>query len=226
VRGTLWLDRRTIALQQIEYNYVMGQSERFSMEGGGAMDYIQLETGVWLASGWRTHLLMRPLTGAWRDERFMLHEGSDVVHAFTSDSVTFWKPTGQKVSTQNAVDADSLMDAAAGAPRLPVHSPGAAVIQGCGFSPSRDRTVEAVVLVGNLEGTPRANVPVRIDWLEAGGKLGRAAGETNSNGLFVACGIPPDQSVSLSVGKPDTNSRVVTLQTRRGVILTRSFLMN
>jgi hypothetical protein len=63
IRGTLWLDRRTNELREIEYRYVNVSREE-ELAAGGTMSFTRLRNGMWVVSRWNIRMptiLLAPL---------------------------------------------------------------------------------------------------------------------------------------------------------------------
>ena len=52
ITGTLWVDRRTSELRQLEFKYVHLPDEVVSDDAGGRIEFLRLPSGVWIVRDW------------------------------------------------------------------------------------------------------------------------------------------------------------------------------
>ena len=211
IKGTLWLESRSLALQSVEFEYLYNPGR----SGGGTMQYTYLPGGMWVPSGWRITLPLRSRSGG----PAQVQQGAHVLRVLASDSTHLWT-AGERPASGPAVVVDSAMESMKGTPRLPVHSAAGLVILNCG-TPSRDTQTELVVLVVDSAGQPKADVPVTITQPGSTRPVGKYF--TSEAGIAVFCRLRIDRSFELRVATDDPNARQVTIRTQRGIIAVRTF---
>lgn len=56
VTGVLWLDKRTAELRRLDFGYVGLSAAQDAAGAGGTVDYLRLETGIWLVNRWKLRM--------------------------------------------------------------------------------------------------------------------------------------------------------------------------
>lgn len=56
IKGVLWLDERTAELRRLEFGYVGVSAAQDAAGAGGTVDYLRLQTGVWLVNQWKLRM--------------------------------------------------------------------------------------------------------------------------------------------------------------------------
>ena len=56
IKGVLWLDAQTAALQELEFNYTNVPSADFDLRTGGSVGFEQLANGAWIISRWQLRM--------------------------------------------------------------------------------------------------------------------------------------------------------------------------
>lgn len=200
VRGTLWIDRASNELRQLEYSYLGLEPILRRVNLGGFVAYTRLENGVWFVHEWAIRMPM--LTHVLRSGGF---RGGALPHTSVSGiQVT----SGQVLEIQHERELlytagersplDSLMGLTASLSALGERTP-------CLDSADRARAVISGVL-RDVSGQPLASALVRAEWRHA---YRSAAGTIEStemrdvfaysaaDGTFELCGVPRDQVFSI-----------------------------
>lgn len=86
VEGTLWLDRRSLALQAIDYQYVVFERTRLRNLGGGIVEFVYLPSGLWVTGSWLARLFIQPSKAPRGRGLSMIEDGTQVVRALAADS--------------------------------------------------------------------------------------------------------------------------------------------
>lgn len=70
IEGTLWLDRRSAELRQLQFRYVNLTGDESMAGAGGEMRFVRMKNGAWMIGGWHIRMpvmehrkVVRPLTG-------------------------------------------------------------------------------------------------------------------------------------------------------------------
>jgi hypothetical protein len=222
VQGVIWLNRRTLALQTIDYEYVRyTRNQLRTTSAGGTVDFAYLPSGLWVMAGWHARFLVGPRNA--RPAR--IHDGSQVMRALVDGNVIWSAPVHRQLDRSRAVMADSAFDAPTGINALPVLSAAGIAAYRCGPRDGKpERTVELVGFVADTGGLAISGTPLRLAWT-LDGTVKSLDTTTDANGIYVFCGLPPDHEVVLSIAQAGTQTQSIFLHTRRGMILTRSFFL-
>lgn len=62
ITGTLWVDRRTSELRQLEFKYVHLPQEVVATSAGGTIEFLRLPSGVWIVRDWMIRMPLAQLT--------------------------------------------------------------------------------------------------------------------------------------------------------------------
>lgn len=83
IKGVLWLDRQTAALQELEFNYTNVESAALDLRTGGSVSFAQLANGAWIISRWQLRMPRFAIVNGMPTGRIVLvHEaGGEVLHA-------------------------------------------------------------------------------------------------------------------------------------------------
>lgn len=226
VEGTLWLDRRSLALQTIEYQYLFFQGARARSMGGGTVEFVYLPSGLWITGSWLARLYIQPRNAPSGRKQSLVEDGNRVVRALAPDSSVLWSaPAQSRLKAIDPVLLDSIKQLESGTPELPILSAAGLAAFECGpREGDAEGNTDAIGFIASADGQGLARVPVRLAWARDG-TLHSREGQTNEAGVYSFCDIPPDQDVALSFAVSGSPPRSVLLRTRRGVLLTRSFFL-
>lgn len=56
IQGTVWLDRKSAELRQLQFRYVNVTGTQSAADAGGEMRFVRTKTGAWMISGWHIRM--------------------------------------------------------------------------------------------------------------------------------------------------------------------------
>lgn len=98
IRGVLWVDTTTTALQTLEFRYTRLGRWAPAEQTGGSIQFARLPSGAWFIRDWRVRAPIARLRGVWRDTVLFgyLERGGRVVEVLSAGGepiVRFEEPT-------------------------------------------------------------------------------------------------------------------------------------
>jgi hypothetical protein len=223
VEGTIWLNRTTLALQTIDYDYIRFIRGRRNYTGaGGTVDFAYLSSGLWVMAGWHASFRIRSNSG----EIVTVQDGSQVMRALVDQQVIWSAPAHRQLDRSNAASQnDTSYLSSTGVNALPLLSAAAIAAHRCNRGDkARKSSVELVGFIADTTGRPIAGTPLRVVWAADPTVVSRDA-RSDKNGIYAFCGLPFDKEVILSIAPAGLRPQTIPLHTKRGVILTRSFFL-
>jgi hypothetical protein len=221
VRGTLWLELSTRALQRLEFGYEGLSSPESAADPGGTVEYTQLADGRWIIDRWslRMPLLATEVSGAMRIPRTratgVQEIGGMVLEARLRDALLY--SVGGPVAEQ-AIGArlDNAFDRAAAASVL------AEWTRTPACTGTDAATAHVAGVVRRTDGTPVVGARVEAEWRTRFRNLGNSTSwawelanttsTTGPDGTFQLCGVPRETRVSVQAHTDVTRSRMMLLR--------------
>lgn len=187
VTGTLWLDRVSAELRQLEFEYI-GLPAGLDVVGArGSMDFLRLPTGIWLVSAWELRV---PRLGGTE-----VRAGRERWSA--SEQVSAMRVTGGEVTSVTLGGTELYRATSHPAERFPELAARMGMAPSCPDDSRAGRAESGVVFgsVVDAKGTPVGNIEVHVEWV-----LGRKIFGTVQafDGFYIACGVPIGSVVRLT----------------------------
>ena len=210
VRGTIWLDRASVELRQLDYEYVDLPPALERAGARGAVEFLRLPTDVWVVSRWEMRL---PRQGIVRSR-------TGDVDTEPSWQVNAVMISGGEVTLVRRDGADLLRNAASPVDRFPEVTARIGMAPQCPDAPQAVPGDDGVVygsVVDTLGRPLRASA--RLTWTSV-----RRSRSTNffeernvsaTDGLFIFCGVSLGARLTVQGfidGKPATAKVTVRLQ--------------
>lgn len=217
IEGTLWLDRRSAELQQLEFRYVNLPPELHGAPAGGEVEFRRLRTGAFIVHRW-TIRMPRPTILV--EPTYRLGRQTGTVRTMRLESM---EVAGGEVLE---VRAGALLLLASGGAADPEAQagPSFAVAAACGGPPTPNEGALWGVL-RDTTGAARAGVAVQVEyptefrWSPSDRivhQRRRVAVTTGSDGTWYLCRVP--RATPLDVGIGDAAASTVWLDPREAVV--------
>lgn len=221
VRGTLWLELPSRALQRLEFGYEGQAAPEAAANPGGTVEYTQLADGRWIIDRWslRMPLLASEVSGAMRIPRTratgVQEIGGMVLEARLRDALLY--SVGGPVAEQ-AIGAqlDNAFDRAAAASVVAEWTRTPACIG------TDAATAHVAGVVRRTDGTPVVGARVEAEWRTRFRDLGNstswaweltsATAETGPDGTFQLCDVPRETRVTVQAHTEATRSLTMLLR--------------
>jgi len=236
IRGTLWMDRATTALQRVEYTYEPIPVDERRAGVGGEVHFARTDGGFWFVSHWqirmprvavhRTAAVLGPRPIAARTVRMMegLHRsGGEVVALFVND-VEVYRRAATAIALGGAVDvsADAATPAQLGVARDSLTAIAADSVDRvhhpmCGpiGSAADSGVVQGRVTSDGVRGVGGVTVVAR--WRDVRDVIGGSVvtyrdhqreATSATDGRYVLCGVPLGHPVSVFTTVQNKRSRM------------------
>lgn len=221
VRGTLWLELSSRALQRLDFGYVGLASPEAAANPGGTVEYTQLADGRWIIDRWslRMPLLATEVSGAMSVPRTratgVQEIGGMVLEARLRDALLY-SVGGQVAERTIGTQLDNASDRAAAASAVAAwtRTPACTVIDAA--------TAHVAGVVRRTDGTPVVGAHVEAEWRTRFRNLGsitswsweqaNATATTGPDGTFELCDLPREVRVSVQALTEAARTRVTQLR--------------
>ncbi len=221
VRGTLWLELPSRALQRLEFGYDGQAAPEAAANPGGTVEYTQLADGRWIIDRWslRMPLLATEVSGAMRVPRTratgVQEIGGMVLEARLRDALLY-SVGGPAAERTIGTRLDNAFDRAAAASAVAEWTS----TPSCTGTDAANAHVAGVVR--RPDGSPVVGARVEAEWRTRFRNLGsitswswelaNAASTTGPDGTFQLCDLPRDARVSVQALTEATRTRVTQLR--------------
>lgn len=194
INGTLWIDRHSGELRRMDFGYAGLKGAELKLSPGGRLEFMRLATGNWFVNRWSLRV---PAIGSWVEPStrgplifFTRHEIPVVrvrgeVLGMTVDSRVVFT-----VGPTDLLRDDTL---------VPIQAPADSTSLVCATASAR---VRAIGMVFAASGSAVTNAELRFVWRANGGLSAgwlQSVARTSSTGNYLACGLPPDQPISVEI---------------------------